>query len=113
MSTNLHIFAHREIEVVKTGVRQTQYVDYKSTWQIPTEVTGCIMQATDRKQAYIDWVTSISKDEFINIYADEDTFRDNPIGTEVYNYGKYHIKDFTRWCNYMEEGGYEIKFESW
>ena len=50
MSINIDIFAEREIEVVKTGVRQTQYVDYKSTWQIPTEVTGCIMQATDRKQ---------------------------------------------------------------
>ena len=113
MSTNINIFAEREIDVVKTGVRQTQHVDYKFAWQTPTKVTGSIMQATDRKQAYIDWVTSISKDEFVNTYADEDTFCDNTIGTEVYNYGKYHIKDFTRWCNYMEEGGYEIKFESW
>ena len=113
MSINLHIVAQREIEVVKTGARQTQYADYRFTWQTPTEVTGRIMQATDRKQAYIDWVTSISKDEFVNTYADEDVFCDNPIGTEVYNSGKEHIDDFTAWCNYMETNGYEIKFESW
>ncbi len=50
MSTNIHIFAEREIEVVKTGVRQTQHVDYNFAWQTPTKVTGSIMQATDRKQ---------------------------------------------------------------
>ena len=71
------------------------------------------MQATDRKQAYIDWVTSTSKDELINTYADEDILCDNPIGTKVYNSGKEHINNFTVWCNYMEKEGYEIKFESW
>ena len=114
MSINLHIVAQREIEVVKTGVRQTQYVDYRFTWQTPTEVTGRIMQATDRKQAYIDWVMSTSTDWVVSItYAEEDVFCDNPIGTEVYNSGKEHIDDFTAWCNYMETNGYEIKFESW
>ena len=113
MSTNINIFAQREIEVVKTGARQTQQVAYRFTWQPPTEVTEKIMQATNRKQAYIDWVLSISKDELINTYADEDVLCDNPIGTEVYNSGKEHIIGFTAWCNYMEKEGYEIKFESW
>ena len=113
MSINLHIFAEREVEVVKTGARQTQQVAYRFTWQPPTEVTEKIMQATNRKQAYIDWVLSISKDELINTYADEDILCDNPIGTEVYNSGKEHIIGFTAWCNYMEKEGYEIKFESW
>ena len=113
MSTNINIFAEREIEVVKTGSRQTQDIYYSFTWQTPTEVTEKIMQATDRKQAYIDWVTSTSKDELINTYADEDILCDNPIGTKVYNSGKEHINNFTAWCNYMEKEGYEIKFESW
>lgn len=110
MSTNLNIFAEREIEVVKTGARRTQHVTY---WQTPTEVTKKIMQATNRKQAYIDWVLSISEDEIVNTYEYEDVFCDNPIGTEVYNSGKEHIDDFIAWCNYMEKEGYEIKFESW
>ena len=113
MSTNINIFAEREIDVVKTVSRQTQREKYRYVWQIPTKDTEKIMQEEDKKQAYINWVLSISKDEFVNTYAEEDVFCDNPIGTKVYNYGKYHIKDFTRWCNYMEEGGYEIKFESW
>ena len=121
MSTNLNIFAQREIEVVKTGARQTQQVAYRFTWQPPTEVTKKIMQATNRKQAYIDWVLSISidwvliisKDEIVNTYEYEDVFCDNPVGTEVYNSGKEHIIGFTAWCNYMEKEGYEIKFESW
>ena len=46
------------------------------------------MQATDRKQAYIDWVLGISKDEIVNVYEYEDVSCDNPIGTEVYNTGK-------------------------
>ena len=113
MSTNLRIFAEREIEVVKTGARQTQHVNYWHTWQTPTEVTKKIMQATNRKQAYIDWVLSISKDEIVNTYEYADVFCDNPIGTKVYNAGKEHINDFIKWCNYMEKEGYEIKFESW
>ena len=113
MSTNLHIFAEREIEVVKTGARQTQQVDYGFTWQTPTEVTKKIMQADNRKQAYIDWVLSISKDVEEYIYAEDDFFCHNPIGTEVYNEGKEHIDHFTAWCNYMEKDSYEIKFESW
>ena len=113
MSTNINIFAEREIEVVKTGSRQTQQVAYKFTWQTPTEVTKKIMQATNRKQAYIDWVLSISKDEIVNTYEYEDVFCDNPVGTEVYNTGKIYINNFIAWCNYMEEDGYEIKFESW
>ena len=113
MSTNLNIFAEREIEVVKTGSRQTQRVNYWYTWPTPTEVTKKIMQATDRKQEYIDWILSISEDEIVNVYTEDDHFEENPIGTEVYNSGKEHIIGFTAWCNYMEKEGYEIKFESW
>lgn len=110
MSTNLYIFAQREIEVVKTGSRQTQREEYRDVWQTPTRNTEKIMQAEDKKQAYIDWVLSTSKDEFVNTYAYEDVFCDNPIGTKVYNSGKEHLIDFIAWCNYMEKDGYEIKF---
>ena len=113
MSTNLHIFAEREIEVVKTGHRQTQHAAYRGTWQTPTEVTKEIMLEEDKKQEYIDWVLSISKDEIINTYAEEDVFCDNPVGTEVHNTGKEHVSELITWCNLMEKEGYNIKFESW
>ena len=113
MSTNIRIFAEREIEVVKIGVKQTRRVYYRFTWPTPTEVTEKIMQSEDKKQEYIDWILSISEDEIVKVYAEDDDFEENPIGTEVYNTGKEHINNFTAWCNYMETNGYEIKFESW
>ena len=113
MSTNLNIFAEREIEVVKTGSRQTQRVNYLYTWPTPTEVTKKIMQATDRKQEYIDWILYISEDEIVNVYAEDDHFEENPICTKVLNTGKEHINNFIKWCNYMEKEGYEIKFKFW
>ena len=113
MSTNLHIYAERDVVVVKTGAKQVQQVSCRFTWQTPTEVTKEIMLAKDKKQAYIDWVLSISKDEIINTYAEEDVFCDNPVGTEVYNTGKEHVSELITWCNLMEKEGYNIKFESW
>lgn len=113
MSTNLHIFAQREIEVVKTGSRQTQREYYRDVWQTPTRDTEKIMQAEDKKQAYIDWILSISEDEIVNVYAEDDYFEENPIGTKVHNTGKEHIDDFIAWCNYMEKECYEIKFKFW
>ena len=74
MSTNINIFAERKIEVVKTGSRQTQREKYRHVWQTPTKDTEKIMQAEDKKQAYINWVLSISKDEFVNTYTNKNIF---------------------------------------
>ena len=34
-----------------------------------------------------------------------------PIGVEIINVGKEHVEKFKQWMIWMEESGYEIKYE--
>lgn len=112
MSMNLHLVAEREVTVVKTGKQRKQEI-YFDLWQTPTVVTNEIMGKSDVKQAYIDWVTSMSETEKIPVYADDDLFGDHdPIGFEEVNTGVDHVTELNAWIKECENEGYEIEFYS-
>ena len=113
MSTNIHIVATREVIVKKTGKSAQQQLRFNA-WQTPTAVTLEIMEKRDKIKAYKDWVLSISKDEIVNVYADNDYFQEQePIGTKVINEGDNHVKLLEDWLDVCEENGYDVKVEAW
>lgn len=114
MSINIHVRATREIVVVKTGVNEIQSVACSMIWQTPTKISNEIMNSDDKKHAYIEWVKSISTDEEIPIYAEDDIFSErDPIGFEKVNSGLMHVEEFLSWCDIMENKGYNIEFEAY
>ena len=113
MSTNVHIYAVRTIFIAKTAKSDEQRIDFYA-WQTPTAVTLEIMEKRDKIKAYKDWVLSISKDEIVNVYADNDYFQEQePIGTKVINDGDDHVKLLEEWLDVCEENGYDVKVEVW
>lgn len=114
MSTNIHIVATRDIKVLKTGQITQQETYYEPTWQTPTVVTQNIINDPEPIAAYKEWVLNISHDQTRMIYAPDDVFGDGePIGHEIYNIGRDHIKDFDEWLEFVENNGYDVKFEAW
>jgi hypothetical protein len=114
MSMNIHFVATREIQVVKTGQRETQEGQFKGQWQTPTDVTYQIMSLADPIQAYRDWILSVTEDYEVDVYAEDDFFRERePVGTETQNDGRYHLKEFDVWITSMTEQGYDISAEVW
>jgi hypothetical protein len=114
MSTNIHFLATREIQVVKTGQRETQEERFGGVWQTPTDVTYKITAQADPIQAYRDWILSVNADYEVDIYAEDDIFRERePVGTETRNEGVYHLKEFDAWITSRTEQGYEIAAEAW
>jgi hypothetical protein len=113
MSTNIHIVAEREVQVIKTGKISKQTFHF-SEWQTPTKITYQIAAAADKVQAYKDWVLSISEDTEEPIYAEDDVFNEEePIGTRTYNSGKEHCAELDQWVKEVTEEGYDIEFEVW
>jgi hypothetical protein len=114
MSTNIHFVATREIQVVRTGQIETQEEQYRYAWQTPTEVTHNIMAQADPIQAYRDWILSVTEDYEVDVYAEDDFFRERePVGTEIQNDGRYHLKEFDAWITSRREQGYDIAAEAW
>jgi len=75
-------------------VKPYNILHYFDCWQTPTKVTYEILESEDPKKTYIDWIISVSVDREINIYAEDDIFNlKPPIGTEIYNPAKGHIKE--------------------
>lgn len=113
MSNNFHIEATRQVQVLKTGKIETQR-QYLEVWQTPTKETDVIMSADNPLQAYFDWVLSISEDEIVLIYADDDIFQKNgPIGREVQNMGEDHVEEMKMIVKELESEGYELTYEAW
>lgn len=113
MSTNFHIRAERSIKVLKTENIEIQS-QYLHVWQTSSKQTASIISSEDPLQAYVNYVMSISKDETNPIYAENDIFRENdPIGTEVVNYGKLHIKQLKDYMSILEKDGFEFTYEAW
>ena len=113
MSTNIHIYAVRTILVSKTGKADEQRIAFNA-WQTPTIATAKIMEKRDKIQAYKDWVLSVSKDKIINVYAEDDIWREyDPIATQVINEGEKHIERFDEWLDACEQNGYDIEFVAW
>lgn len=116
MSMNVFITATREISFKKPdGTKgidtQTKKFD---AYQTPTSVTYEIVNSSDPKRAYIDWVlkTFIDRDEQEPVYAEDDIFCEGePVRFDVYNPGQEHVREFNEWCKLMEEEGYRINIE--
>lgn len=110
MSMNLHVAAVREVTVNKTGKKSTQRLNF-GLWQTPTDITYEILESTNVKQAYIDWVKSNSSVEKYPIYAADDVLCDgDPVGYEDVNAGEDHVNELNEWIKSCEDEGYEIEF---
>ena len=92
MSTNIHILANREIQVLSTGQITQQKEFCKMVWQTPTCDTYEIMESTNPVAAYCDWVRSLGQ-----------------MNTERQG----HISAITRWVSDMQAQGYTIEVEAW
>ena len=116
MSTNIHIYAERDIFVPKINRNEVQRIAFDRVWQTSTLDTRMIMESCDKIQAYKDWVmtTSWSVDSEEPVYADDDYFQDmEPIGVKIVNAGKDHIYAFEKWLEMCSEDGYDVYFEAW
>jgi len=114
MSTNIHFLATREIQVIRTGQRETQEEHFKGVWQTPTPVTRQLMGSLDPIQAYRNWILEINEDYEVAIFAKDDVFRERePVGTETRNHGDDHCAEFDAWVESRREQGYEITAEAW
>lgn len=113
MSTNIYIMATRDVIVKKTGKSAQQQLKFNA-WQTPTTSTAKIMEKRDKIQAYKDWVLSVSKDKIINVYAEDDIWREyDPVATQVINEGEEHIKRFDEWLDDCEQNGYDVEIVAW
>jgi hypothetical protein len=113
MSTNLHLYAKREILIVKTGKLDTQSIHY-DLYQTPTKVTEKCLKSENILQTYFDYVMSISKDEVEDVYAEDDVFSEkSPIGKKIVNYSVDHIKSLNDFILDITSNGYEIEFVGW
>jgi hypothetical protein len=115
MSMNIYIYATRVVSF-KGKKGKTQFesqVNVFNALQTPTEVTYEIVESSNPAQVYIDWVLRrCSVDEQWPVYADDDFMQKRePIGVEIVNQGKEHVEKFKQWMIWMEEKGYEIKYE--
>jgi len=114
MYTNFHIIAKRDIFVVNTGCFEVQEINCNFIWQSPSRITYKIIHSSNKMQAYIDWVLSISKDVEEKVYAEDDIFEErDPIATRIINHGEDHIERLFDWCNNVAYAGCELHFESW
>ena len=111
---NIHFVATREIQVIKTGQKETQEGQFKGVWQTPTPVTRQLMAQADPILAYRNWILEINEDYQVDIYAEDDIFRERePVGTETRNNGDDHCAEFDAWITSMIEQGYDITAEAW
>ena len=115
MSMNIMITAERKVSFKnKAGKRCTSIQTVKfDALQTSTSVTYEIVESNSPATVYIDWVLSqCSRDETFPIYADDDIFQERePVGFEIYNFGKEHVQKFSEWMTEVEEQGFTVKFE--
>jgi len=112
MSMNIQFIATRLIQVVKTGKFETQTETFCFPYETPTSVSFDIKTSSDPIQSYKDWVISVSADEQVPVYADDDFWGDGPIiGYETMNHGVDHCDEFDAWIKDKTQCGFEIKTE--
>lgn len=115
MSTNIHIYAERDIFVPKINRTAVQTIKFEQVWQTSTLDTRMIMESSDKIQAYKDWVMSrsCSVDREEPVYAKDDYFQERePVGVKIVNEGKVHIDVFELWLMMCSEEGYDVYFEA-
>jgi hypothetical protein len=106
---NIAFEATREIQVVKTGERDTQRLVY-DVWQTPTDITYQIARASDPIQAYKDWVMAGDGCVYTSmIFAEDDPFEEGePIGEEIVDPRVDHLADFDAWVEEMSQNGWVV-----
>ena len=114
MSTNIHFFGQRKVVVVTTKKIEIQREKIGGV-QTPTDVTWQIMQSSDVRKAYTDWVMEqFGTDEQVPVFAEDDVWEEGePIGTKTINDGKRLVDEFNEACAELEARGFEIKAEAW
>lgn len=112
MSTNIHIYGRRSIIVVKTQRIDEQEIKF-SAWHTSTAETHNIMSHDDKVQTYKDYIMSRAYDQYVDVYAEDDIFGENPIDTAILNDGKDHIKQLEEWLDMCEKEGYDVFVEAW
>jgi hypothetical protein len=110
MSMNIYFEASREVRVLSTGRNAVQKVQIHDVWQTPTDISYKICESADPIQEYFDWVMSVSEEQTIPVYADDDVFCERePIGSKTYHPGKEHIEDLKKYFNALIKEGYEVR----
>lgn len=116
MSMNIHIYATRTITAKKrdgTVVEEQQQQKFDAI-QTPTDVSYAIIESSDHKQAYIEYIKTRSCPEQEAIYAEDDIWGEyEPVGYRVYDWAVEHVEEFVKWVDNVEENGYTVLFEVW
>ncbi len=122
MSMNIQFIAIRKIKYKdKSGKWKTttQTDRFDSVYQTPTSITYAIHEASNKVQAYIDWVKAISENwnEEVRVYdyygEMDENFEYPVIRTKIVNKGEDHIKLFLEWVEAQEAEGFTIQTEVW
>jgi hypothetical protein len=90
MSTNFHIYAVRDILVIKTNKKEQQYKNFKCL-QTPTSHTWIMMNSENPIEAYKEWVIA-SSDAWLS---------------------ESHLMELTIWINLAKNEGFDIRWEAW
>ena len=80
MSMNIEIIATRKAWSVNKKGNKVPFNDVLMypVVQTPTVVTRSIMSASDKKQAYIDYIMTQSRVESMPVYHEDDVFGEEP-----------------------------------
>lgn len=109
MSMNLHLAANLDAE---TKIGKKVITERFELHQTPTRITYEILECKNNDlifQAYSGWILSIFDDHFENVHAEDDFFCEKePIGKEVHNRGKDHLKELKEWLDDHKE--WDIKW---
>ena len=113
MSTNIHFYGIRDVQVIKTG-RIEQQTHQINVWQTPSADTRTIINDPDPVKAYARWAADRTGEEQEPLYAKDDIFcEDEPIGYDTINPGRWHAADFLKIVRMLRRDGYEIVAEAW
>ena len=111
MSMNVFICAEYPVRNLKTGQLRTLQEPFDA-WQTPTEETYKIVRSDDPIQAYCDWVLSVSQEERLERYAEDDIMCTGPVvGYDTYHPGKKHVAELLEWVERMKSLGGTVKVE--
>lgn len=111
MSMNVHIYAEYRVRNLKTGQLRTLQEPFHA-WQTRTEDSYRIVRSDDPIQAYCDWVLSVSQEEQLERYAEDDVMSEGPVvGYDTYHPGKEHVAELLEWVEHMKSIGGTVKVE--
>jgi len=111
MSMNIEIKVVAKAIIIKTGEEFENVVDF-NVIQTPTDVTYKIMESENKMEEYENYVTSVSKDEEVPVFAEDDVFQEEePVGYKTVNEGEEHLVELHNEVKYYTNKGYDIIFD--